>query len=65
MVIPLSRTLEGDAGLLQQIVLDDTALDHPAIVEANLHKLAKTAGVVVSHRFRISCKRGETIVLIG
>lgn len=54
MVVPLSWTLEGDAGLLQQVVLDDTALDHPTVVEAHLHELAETTGVVISHSFRIA-----------
>lgn len=54
MIVPLSRTLEGDAGLLQQVVLDDTALDHPTVVEAYLHELAKTTGIVISHCFCIA-----------
>lgn len=49
MVVPLILSLEGDAGLLQEVVLDHRATDlHPA-VEADLNKLAKTRAVVVSH----------------
>lgn len=49
VIIALLRALKGDATLLQQIVLDDAALNHPFVVEAHLHELAESRAVVVSH----------------
>lgn len=55
MVIPFSATLKSYTALLKQVILDDTAFDHPLTVEAHLHKLAKPGAVVVPYCLCVSC----------
>lgn len=57
VVIALTGALKGNATLLQQVVLDDASLDHPLVVEAHLHELAKSRAVVVPHGLRVTCFR--------
>ena len=66
VVVALVGRLEGDARLLQQVVLHDAALDLVAM-EADLHELAKAAGVVVAYSLGIACNRhkpsSETVTI--
>ena len=54
MVVPLLLRLRGDPGLLQEVVLDDAALDLVLGVEAHLHEAAETGGVVIADRLGIA-----------
>ena len=54
VVVPLLGGLSGDAGLLEEVVLDDAALDLELGVEADLHEAAEAGGIVVADRFRVS-----------
>ncbi len=55
MVVSLLRRLRRDPRLLEQVVLDDAALDLELGVEADLHEAAEAGGVVVADRLGISC----------
>ena len=55
VIVALARALKRDATLLEQVVLDYAALDHPLAVEADLHELAEARAVVVAHRFCVAC----------
>lgn len=59
VVVPLLFALEGDPGLLQEVVLHNAALDLGA-GEADLHELAKAAGVVIADGFSIACGMNTT-----
>ena len=54
VVVALLGGLSGDAGLLEEVVLDDAALDLELGVEADLHEAAETGGIVVADSFRVS-----------
>lgn len=60
VVVPLVRRLECDAGLFQEVVLDNTALDLVGRVKTDLHELAKPTGVVITHRLSITYKYRST-----
>ena len=49
VVVPLVHCLEGDAGLLQEVVLDHGATDLHLAVKADLDELAKPRAVVIPH----------------
>lgn len=55
VVVPLLGALEGDAGLLQEVVLHHTTLNVPWRVKANLHELPKSAWVVITDRLGVTC----------
>ena len=57
MVVPLVGALRGDPRLLEQIVLDDAALDLELAVEADLHEAAEARAVVVADRLGVPCKK--------
>jgi len=64
VVIAFPGALKGDTTLLQQVVLDDTSLDHPLVVETHLHKLAKARTVVIPYSFRVACFNENKISLV-
>ena len=59
VVVPLLFGLEGDPRLLEEVVLDHTALDLEPGVEADLHEPAEPGGVVVADRLGVACKRNN------
>ena len=58
VVVALVGRLEGDAWLLQQVVLHDAPFDLVAM-EAHLHELAEAARVVVAHRLGVACTKDK------
>ena len=55
MVVSLVGRLRGDPRLLEQVVLDDAALDLELLVEAHLHEAPETRRVVVPYRLGVAC----------
>ena len=55
MVVSLVGRLRGDPRLLEQVVLDDAALDLELLVEAHLHEAPETGRVVVPYRLGVAC----------
>ena len=68
MIVPLVLPLERNPGLFEEVVLHHAALDVPGAVEADLHKLAKPARVVVADRLGVtwtqSTRHNESYLLI-
>lgn len=59
VVVPLLGALEGDAGLLEEVVLHHASLDVPRVVKAHLHELTEPTRVVIPHRLGVTCYGGR------
>jgi hypothetical protein len=55
MIIPFASTLERDPRLFQQVILDNASFNHPFAVEAYLHELTESTGIVVTCGLGVSC----------
>lgn len=64
MVVALAPRLESDAGLFEEVVLDDASLDLVARVKADLDELAEAAGVVVANGFGVTFLKKDCIDVV-
>ena len=56
MIIPFLVWLESYPGLLQKIILDETAFDLELGIKTDLHESSKPWGVVITNSLGIACK---------